>query len=76
MNTRISFTVDCPSGRAAMGGGAQIAPAAANTGAHNRLVLQSSFPADADTWQVTALATVAITSAAQSFVVTPYVICN
>ena len=59
-----------------MGGGAQIVPGATNTANTTRLVLQSSYPLDADTWQLTAVATAAITNAASSFVVTPYVICN
>ena len=76
---RLVLTVDCPTtptGRTAMGGGAQILPAAANTFEHRRLVLQSSFPADADTWQIAVLATDTINSAARSFLVTPFVICT
>jgi hypothetical protein len=59
-----------------MGGGAQIAPAATNTAERSRLVLQSSFPLDADTWQIAVVALQAVDTAARSFLVTPYVICT
>jgi hypothetical protein len=59
-----------------MGGGAQIAPGASNTAEQWRLVLQSSYPLDADTWHVAVAAMSAITGASTAFSVTPYVICN
>jgi hypothetical protein len=73
---RQTYTVDCPSGRLAMGGGANVAPGPSNTANHSRLVLQASYPLDADTWQIAVVTSAGVSGNSQAFQVTPYVICN
>jgi hypothetical protein len=73
---RQTLNVDCPSGKLALGGGARIVPATTNTAEQQRLLLQSSFPLDTDTWQVQVVAISAVDNANRSFQVTPYVICT
>jgi hypothetical protein len=73
---RLTFSVDCPAGRLAMGGGGRIVPAASNTAEGHRLQLQASFPLDTDTWQIGVVAIAGIDNASRAFQVTPYVICT
>jgi hypothetical protein len=76
VGARLTFTVDCPAGHLAMGGGGRIVPAPSNNGEGHRMVLQGSFPLDADTWQIGVVAVATIDSGLRAFQVTPYVICN
>jgi hypothetical protein len=73
---RLTFNVDCPAGKALLGGGGRVVPASTNTAEGYRLMLQASFPLDADTWQVGVVAIAAIDNASRAFQVTPYAICT
>jgi len=70
--TRIPAFAQCPTGGKALGGGAEIVPDRSNASDAD-LVLQSSFPRDADTWEVEVVAIRRIGGADSSFTVTPYV---
>jgi hypothetical protein len=73
---RLTFTVDCPAGRLAMGGGGRVVPAPPNSSDGYRMLLQSSFPLDTDTWQIGVIATAPIDGPTHAFQVTPYAICT
>jgi hypothetical protein len=71
--TTVTGTVDCPTGKLLLGGGAT---ATTNqTGNASRFALQTSAPVDADTWRGIAVVTTTL-SGGQTVTICPSAICT